>query len=271
MSNHPYILGSGDIELDRLGKQHETWQVTTANLWRSAGFGAGQRILDLGCGPGFTSFELSERVGPKGRVIAMDKSERFIKVLGSWCEERGVTNIDARLGDAYSINVEPRSLNGVFVRWLLCFLPDTSRIIKAAADALAPGGQLAVMDYFHYLGIHCFPSSDIFARVFHKIYQSFADSGGDLDVGGKLPRLMHEAGLEVTHIEPIIHTARPGNDIWQWVHEFQSIYLPQLVDKGYLSPEDIAANERDWRERAADPASFFLSPPMLGVIARKPL
>jgi len=32
----------------------------------------GMRVLDLGCGPGFVTLELAERVGPKGTVLAVD-------------------------------------------------------------------------------------------------------------------------------------------------------------------------------------------------------
>lgn len=270
MNAHPYILGSGDLELDRLATQHEVWRAATTSVWQCAAFGAGDRILDLGCGPGFTSFELAERVGPAGRVIAVDNSERFIATVQTCLEQRGAKNIDARLGDAYAPDLAPASVDGVFMRWLLCFLPDTARIINAAAAALAPGGRIAVMDYFDYLSIKSFPDSEIFTRIFSTIFKSFADAGGDLNVGGKLPGLMQDAGLEITHVRPIIEAARPGDAVWEWVRSFQKIYLPQLVEKGYLSAADLAENERDWQARAANPAGFFLSPPMLGVAARKP-
>lgn len=269
MGQHPYILGSGDDELDRLASQHDVWRATTERLWSAAGFGAGQRILDLGCGPGFTSFALAERVGQRGRIIAMDNSERFIEVLQAWIRERKTRNIEAVQGDAYNPGLKAGSLDGIFVRWLLCFLPETQRIIHKAAKMLAPGGHLAVMDYFHYRSIQCFPASELFTHVFAKIFLSFADAGGDLDVGGKLPQLMHNAGLDIVHVEPIMVAAQPGSPVWQWVRTFQKGYLPKLVEKGYLSAQEVAANDLEWRNRAEDPASFFLSPPMLGVVAKK--
>ena len=58
-----YLLGTNDEELRRLQAQHNTWQAETTDLWDRAAFRAGQTILDLGCGPGFTSLELGERVG----------------------------------------------------------------------------------------------------------------------------------------------------------------------------------------------------------------
>ena len=47
-------------------------------------------VLDLGCGPGFTSLALARRVGPGGRVIACDESPRFLAHLRSVCEREGI-------------------------------------------------------------------------------------------------------------------------------------------------------------------------------------
>lgn len=269
MSEHGYILGTGDVELDRLARQHDVWRETTVALWDAAQFGPGQRLLDLGAGPGFASLELAERTGPAGQVTALDNSERFVGILQDWITAREVRNLETRVADATAPGIEPESMDGVYVRWLLCFLPDPARVIEQAAAALAPGGRLVVMDYFNYLSIRCFPASPIFTRVFQQVHKSFADAGGNLDVGDTLPVLMHDAGLEILRIEPIIRVARPGGAIWQWVRAFQRSYLPRLLEQGYLSEDELAANDADWRARAEDPASFFLSPPMLGVVGRK--
>ena len=54
-----YLLGTGDDELARLEKQHRVWSAAARDLWRLAKFGPGQALLDLGCGPGFTSLDLA--------------------------------------------------------------------------------------------------------------------------------------------------------------------------------------------------------------------
>lgn len=270
MGEHHYILGTGDVELDRLARQHDVWREITSALWDAAQFGPGQRLLDLGSGPGFASLELAERAGPAGQVTALDNSERFVGILQDWIATREIQNLHVRLADAAAPDIESGSMDGVYIRWLLCFLPDPARVIDQAAAALAPGGRLVVMDYFNYLGIRSFPDSAIFNRVFAQVHKSFANAGGNLDVGDTLPALMHDAGLEILRIEPIIKVARPGGAIWQWVRAFQRSYLPRLLEQGYLDAAEIAANDEDWRARAEDPASFFLSPPMLGVVARKP-
>ena len=71
MSKPDYILGDKDRELARLQLQHDIWRNQTRELMRRAGFSRGQTVLDVGCGPGFTTFDLLKEVGPTGRIVAI--------------------------------------------------------------------------------------------------------------------------------------------------------------------------------------------------------
>ena len=50
-----YVLGTHSAELERLGRQHRFWRQECRSGLQRAGFGPGDRLLDLGCGPGFCS------------------------------------------------------------------------------------------------------------------------------------------------------------------------------------------------------------------------
>lgn len=76
-----YVLGTNDEELTRLGFQHRVWGEHAFALWNRAGFAPGQTILDAGCGPGFATLDLARLVGPRGRIIAVDHSARFLDHL----------------------------------------------------------------------------------------------------------------------------------------------------------------------------------------------
>ena len=80
-----YVLGTHDEEIARLGLQHRAWQSRALAAWRKADFGSGQTVLDVGCGPGFATLDLAEVVGRDGRVLAIDKSERFLDYLEATC------------------------------------------------------------------------------------------------------------------------------------------------------------------------------------------
>jgi ubiquinone/menaquinone biosynthesis C-methylase UbiE len=92
-----YILGTDRAELDRLRGQHAAWTSQAYELFERAGLRAGERVLDLGCGPGFTSLELARAVGPAGRVIAVDKSERFLAHLAAERERHALPQVEPRL------------------------------------------------------------------------------------------------------------------------------------------------------------------------------
>jgi ubiquinone/menaquinone biosynthesis C-methylase UbiE len=49
----------------------------------------GQTVADLGCGPGYYTLALAERVGPEGRIYAVDSDEKAIRALEKKVDEHG--------------------------------------------------------------------------------------------------------------------------------------------------------------------------------------
>ena len=81
-----------------------------------------------------------------------------------------------------------------------------------------------------------------------------------------VPRHMHAAGLEVRSVRPLVRVGRPGSALWEWPRTFFQIFLPTLVADGSLSAAGHAEFWEDYDARSADPAAFFMSPPMVEVI-----
>ncbi len=74
-----YVLGTHDAELQRLGFQAQVWRARALALFERAGFGQGQRLLDVGCGPGYVTLDLARIATSSGEVLAVDASERYIE------------------------------------------------------------------------------------------------------------------------------------------------------------------------------------------------
>jgi len=265
-----YHLGTSDEELHRLGFQHQVWQDVTEALWRKAGFGLGQHILDLGCGPGFASIELARLVGQGGKIHAIDAADTFLAPLRQGLAAARLDQVQVQTGDAHEIPLEDGSVDAVFVRWLLCFVADPAKVCREIARVLKPGGTAVAWDYYNYQAVNVFPQHPAISRLFDAYYRSATHHGGSYDIAASLPGLFHQAGLEIVDLHPINRAARPGSITWQWVSMFHQSYLPKLIEAGLMSEDEVREFRQAWQQAENNPASFFFNPPMLGIFARKP-
>ena len=260
-----YLLGTDDDELRRLGFQHQVWIREAAAAWERGGFGPGQRLLDLGCGPGYATLDLARLVGASGHVTGVDVSPRFVAHLQARAAA-GATNVGAEVQDLETLELPPESFDGAYARWVLTFVRRPVETVARAARALRRGGRLVVHDYSRYEAVQLAPETPAFRRAIDAVLRSWTDAGGDPNVGARIPRMMVDAGLEVVSITPLARIARPGTALWQWPRTFFDNYLPGLVARGLLAQEEMDAFDAAWAERAADPAAFFVTPPMVEVV-----
>ena len=268
-SEEPYLLGTDPEEGRRLETQHRLWGEAAHDLWDRAGFEKGARLLDLGCGPGFAALELADRVGPEGRVLAVDESRRFIAYLVREADRLGIKQLTARVEKAQELQLEPASLDGAFARWIFCFLQDPTPVIDRVVSGLRPGGRLVIWDYLNYRATTLQPRSPVFDRVLAAVSESWKPTGGDLDVGARLPGLVVNSGCRLVDLVPLVKFIRPGTMFWDWPTQFFVGYVPRLVEAGLLTEADRCAFEAEWQARERDPGTFLSAPPMIGIIAEK--
>ena len=268
-SNH-YLLGTSDEEIERLGFQHKVWSDSVLSLWEEAGFSGGHDILDLGCGPEFASLELADIVGPEGNVIAVDASEKFIHFLNQQLKNSGIKNIRSQVSDVHELDLPESSVDGVFARWVMCFVKNPEKVIAETVRVLRPGGSLVIMDYFNYLSVNIFAVRESFSKLFKAYNQSLLDQGGTYDIGQYLPKMICENHLEIVCLRPICRIARPDTKIWEWFILFTESFMPKLIQQGYMNQSDRKAFLNDFNKASNDPAAFFYPLPVLGIVAKKP-
>lgn len=264
-----YVLGTDDDELTRLGFQHQLWLAQAVRGWERAGFGPGDTLLDVGCGPGYVSFDLSRLVGSLGQVVAVDMSQRFIQHLRAQTQARGIHNITTRVGDVGQLELAEQSVDGAYARWVLCFVENPSAVVAAVARALKPGSAFVVHDYFNYEAAVVAPKDEIFDHIFRVVAESFRIRKGNPNVGSHVPAMMAGSGLEVREVNPLIRIARPRTALWKWPETFFKNYLPVLIEMGLINETEKETFERTWEERSKDAGAFFCTPPMIEVIGIK--
>jgi len=267
-----YPFGYADEELQRLGEQHRVWQEENQRLLRRAGFGEGDTLVDLGCGPGFTTMDLARIVGPMGRIIAVDRDgEISIPRLRAAAEAAGYGNVEAHAADLEHFDLAPESVDGVYGRWVLMYLPDWEARALAARIAkwLRPGCACALAEFCNYRNIRIHPPIEHFELVVDALMRAAGgERGGNPEIGCVLPGVLDGAGLDV-ELRVATKAIRPATPEWLWPDSLFRQILPTLVDSGHLSGEVLDAFVAGWDERSRDPSAVFFSSPVLEVIGRR--
>ncbi|MBK8913955.1 MAG: methyltransferase domain-containing protein [Phycisphaerales bacterium] len=265
-----YALGTHDAELARLGWQHDLWADVARQLWDRAGIASGCRVLDVGCGPGFATLELAERVGRTGHVIGVDVSPRYAEYLQTTAAQRNCHNVTVMTADVQSMPIPDASIDVAYCRWVLCWVANPAAVVRDIARVLRPGGLLAVQDYFDWQRLTLAPRSEIMDRVARAANQSYIAAGSDCDVVQRLPGMLKAAGLQWESIEPHAFAVRPADPLWAWPTTFFANYVPKLVEGGWLTEADQLAFFAEWAARSKDDCTFFCTPTVYSVIGRKP-
>lgn len=108
--------------------------------------GAGERVLDVGCGCGETSLELGRRVGATGTVLGVDISSVMLDRARERARRDGLANVAFAVSDAQTHAFAPASFDAIFSRFGVMFFSDPRAAFTNLAAALKPGGRL---------GFHC--------------------------------------------------------------------------------------------------------------------
>jgi SAM-dependent methyltransferase len=104
---------------------------------------AGERVLDIGCGTGWTTRAAARAVGD-GHALGVDISEMLVARAAATAEEEGVPNVAFTVGDAQVHPFEAGSLDLAISRFGVMFFADPVAAFANVGRALAPGGRLAV-------------------------------------------------------------------------------------------------------------------------------
>lgn len=267
MSERDYVLGTHDEEVQRLGLQHRVWRAGMLDSFRRAGIGPGAFVVDVGAGPGFAATDLAEIVGAAGKVLAVERSRRFLDVLEDRARRLGLANIETRERDVAEQGFGEGIADASWCRWLLSFVGDPRRTVGHIAAALKPGGRAVFHEYADYGAWRTLPPDPDMERFRGLVMQSWRDSGGEPDIALRLPRWLEEEGLEIVEVRPLIHTARKDDLIWQWPASFMRSGANRLAELGYIETAE-AGRLATALDRVPE-GSWMVTPLVLEVIARK--
>jgi len=104
----------------------------------------GDRVLDVGCGPGFYCLEIAEEVGPDGRVVGVDAAAPMLELARRRCQ--AFDNVTFKQGDVMSIPVEDESFDRAVCVQVLEYVEPATAALSEIKRTLRPGGRVVIWD-----------------------------------------------------------------------------------------------------------------------------
>ncbi|WP_375424009.1 class I SAM-dependent methyltransferase [uncultured Friedmanniella sp.] len=140
-------------------------------LFAAAGLGPGERVLDVGCGPGTTTEPAFRAVQPGGRVTGMDVAPEMIDAAR---DRFAGLDIDWLVGDAVSTPLPEAAYDVVLSRFGVMFFSDPLAAFGRLAAATRPGGRLCAAAWRRR------PESPFFAVPYAAVLSDLRRGGADV-------------------------------------------------------------------------------------------
>jgi len=109
-----------------------------AETIRQLNLSAGERVLDIGCGPGYLCESMAQLVGPDGAVVGIDVSTDLIAVCN---RQKASEWISYAIGNATELGQSDASFDAVVCTQVAEYVPDVDRVLMETFRVLKPGGR----------------------------------------------------------------------------------------------------------------------------------
>ena len=265
-----YVLGDTGAEHERLIRQAAIFDPFTERLFRDAGVGPGQHVLDVGSGVGDVAMLAARLVGPTGEVVGIERDAGTLAKARERVAEVGLDNVTFIETDVAQLaGVEP--FDAVVGRLILEFLPDPGAVVRSLATLVRPGGIVAFQDACWGPLLQLTANLPLRAKCVALIHQTFQRSGANMDMELVLYRAFQEAGLTAPSMRIEVPVGE-SSDIARWVYDLFCSLRPRMHEHDLASAAlgDLPSLRSKLDAEMARTNAFGACIGLVGAWSRKP-
>jgi SAM-dependent methyltransferase len=226
------------------------------------GLSRGERVVDIGTGPGLLAEEMARRVGEGGAVLGVDSSDAMIEIAANRC--RQLSQVRFEIADATSLPCEAATFDVAVSSQVLEYVPDVTVALDQLARVLRPGGRAIVVDTDW--------ASCVWACADEARMRRVLDAWDTHCPHPRLPRvlagLMRNAGFVDVAVS-VLPMLNVGTDVDTYSAGMAGAIARFVTKTGLVSPEEVAEWRVDLTDHA-DAGRYFFSLNRYVFTARRP-
>jgi SAM-dependent methyltransferase len=182
----------------------------TERLFRRAGIGPGQRVLELGSGVGDVALIVGRLVGPTGEVVGVDREARSLARASARMRELGLSWVRFVQKDVVELPAH-ELFDAAVGRYILMYVKDPAAILREVARLVRPGGVIAFLDTSFQSFLDACQDLPLWRDAARVMTEVFWRNGTNTEMGKQLSAAFIGAGLPEPETETYTLT---GSERW---------------------------------------------------------
>ena len=269
-SSVEYVFGSGGTEQQRLIDQAEALEPQATWLLDHLPVEARWRVADIGCGPIGILNLLSERVGPGGEVIGVEREQRFAEMARGEIKQRNLTNVTIVHDDALGQDEKADSFDFVHERLVLLNLPqaDQLKLVEQMVARARPGGLIALQEY-DAVSLVCYPEHPSWTLLLNAYAEAFRSAGGNRTTGRTLHWLLRSAGVGAIDVKVHARALKPGESQRTVLLTLVELMREKILALGRFSESEFAEHKNLLLRHLSDPDTLLIDRLLVQAWGRK--
>jgi len=160
----------------------------------------GQKIVDIGCGPGDFTRQLARLSNQKATILGIDSNEKSIRAAITDTKKARLSRcVSYKVGDVYKIPLEDGYADLTCCRTLLMHLTEPLKAVKEMARVTRTGGSVVALEGGK-MGAFYDSNDEEYSMLAERAYEAWINGirkleGKEFKIGEKLPGIFQKAGL----------------------------------------------------------------------------